>query len=384
MRQEYTNPKTKKVVPARVMGEPCVGNQCAKYEIKCADINEAARTLICKDYYNLDELQLQREFIVRHVDTEETKQKTTSKDTSRHRKTNNYCITVQRSCMHVCKTFFLNILAISEPTAITPLNKLTASGVVEKEKRGGRQSDNVISRDKSIREVIVNHISRFPRVESHYCRTITSKEYLHSDLTVQNMCSMFISDIGEKEDKSSISTYHKFFNKLYLAFHSPKKDQCYLCMTCREGDVATKEKIHDRYQKHIAKKTKVREIKDQCKVQSANCFVAHSTYNKYFTYPSRSYYNIANKDCFCHTWHEGESRRGASEVSTVVYKTLTRYYNLGCESAVLFADGYSGQNKNPIVARLARQKQPYIVCQLEHSDFLDFKKLSQDLRNLTI
>lgn len=457
---EYTSLKTKNVVPARVMRKSCVGDQCAKYGRKCADVNEAARTIIFKDYYNLGDLQLQREFIVRHVDTKETKQKTTNKDTSRRQKTNNYYVTVEGSRIHVCKMFFLNTLGISERTARTALNKLTASGVVEKEKRGGRQSENVISRDKRIREAIENHISRFPRVESHYCRSSTSKEYLHSDLTIQKMYSMFISDIGDEEDKPSISTYHKIFNKLNLAFYRPKKDQCSLCMTYREGDVATKEKLQDRYQKHIAEKTKVREIKDLCK-QSAKrdptllCAtfdlqqVLHLPiskesavfYKRRLANYNLTFYNIANKDCFCYTWHEGESRRGASEISTVVYKALTHYDNLGCKSAVLFSDGCSAQNKNSIVAsmllytvqksvnineislryfesfhgqsegdschstistavsqsgdifvptqlipifRLARRKQPYIVSQLEHSDFLDFKKLSQNLRILNI
>lgn len=58
--------------------------------------------------------------------------------------------------------------------------------------------------------------------------------------------------------------YKKFFRYLNLSFHRAKKDQCLLCMTYKEGDDATKEKLRDKFEKHISEKKRVREIKIKC------------------------------------------------------------------------------------------------------------------------
>lgn len=153
-------------------------------------------------------------------------------------------------------------------------------------------------------------------------------------------------------------------------------------------------------------------------------------------------YDIVSRDCFCYTWCEADSKRGASEISSAVYLLLSKNYDKrGYELVRLFADGCSGQNKNTVMAstllyiinnsrhikeislkffapnhgqnegdsahsaisyalkhageifipsqlypvfRLARRKQPYEVHPLKFKDFFNFKKLSQDLRILSI
>ena len=148
-------------------------------------------------------------------------------------------------------------------------------------------------------------------------------------------------------------------------------------------------------------------------------------------------YDIGTKDCHCFTWNETQSRRGSSEISTSVYKTLKLYDEKGIKKAYLFSDGCSGQNKNSItpammiytvshstnleeislrffetnhgqnegdsahsaighalknagnvflpcqvttVMSLARPSKPYIITQMQAEDFVDFKTLSKDLR----
>ncbi|GFO43437.1 hypothetical protein PoB_006994200 [Plakobranchus ocellatus] len=108
--------------------------------------------------------------------------------------------------------------------------------VIELEKRGGRQSEKVKARDELWlwRDRISKHIERFPRVESRYRRQSTSKEYLHCDLNLSKMYSMFIKENGGA-DKLSFSTYSRVFNHMNLGFHKPKKDQCSLCMSFLKG-----------------------------------------------------------------------------------------------------------------------------------------------------
>ena len=72
---------------------------------------------------------------------------------------------------------------------------------------------------------IVDHIMSFPRVESHYCRSSTNKQYLSSDLNISKMHVLYQQKCLEKQVKShSLERYRMEFKKLNLSFHKPKKD----------------------------------------------------------------------------------------------------------------------------------------------------------------
>ena len=96
-----------------------------------------------KSYHRIGNLTNQREFVVRHTKVSPVKWKTTKKDNSRRQNTIFYYLTVNNEKVLVCKKFFLNTLGISERTVRTALGKVNASGAIEPEKRGGRQSDKV-------------------------------------------------------------------------------------------------------------------------------------------------------------------------------------------------------------------------------------------------
>lgn len=128
---------------------------------------------------------------------------------------------------------------MTEKTVRTVLSKIKESGVLETEKRGGR-AKSLQDRDKTVRDAITKHINRFPRVESHYCRASTSKEYLHSDLNLYKMLEMFNKENENKNISTSYYTYSNVFRDMNLGFHHPKKDQCGLCNAYRSGDLNKK------------------------------------------------------------------------------------------------------------------------------------------------
>ncbi|CAB3224103.1 unnamed protein product [Arctia plantaginis] len=76
--------------------------------------------------------------------------------------------------------FFLNTLAVGERTVKTAIEKLLPTGIQEKDRRGGRTIAN-IQKDDRAKALVEEHFKRFPRVESHYCRAKSTREYLHSD-----------------------------------------------------------------------------------------------------------------------------------------------------------------------------------------------------------
>lgn len=60
-------------------------------------------------------------------------------------------------------------------------------------------------------------------------------------------------------------TYRRIFKKQNLSFHKPTKDLCSLCVTFTQGDENVKQSLHDSYNKHIAEKKRVRELKSDDK-----------------------------------------------------------------------------------------------------------------------
>ncbi len=284
--KEYISPETGKVVHARKPGTTCQRPSCIKNAMTCTMFTEEEIKDIFCQYYELGDTQLQREFITRHVKVSDVVQATT-KGASRRKKTKQYFFSRNGCKERVCQHLFISTLGISEKQARTAVDKLNLSGFVERDKRGGRV-ESVIERDLKQNQLINDHIKRFPRVESHYCRATSSKEYLHNDLSLTKMYDIFSKEYTDI-DKPSFSMYAKVFEKSNLSFHKPKKDQCPLCTTYKECDDNIKKlALEDRYVEHTLEKEKVRIIKQECKEKlirnRQKHYVQVLTCNRLFTF----------------------------------------------------------------------------------------------------
>ena len=457
--QEYISSKGK-TVESRRMKRRCKEDSCKKLGRLCSAMEDSQRCQIFNSYYALGDINRQREFILHHTEVTDTKQKTSKSEVSRRQKTIRYFFTKDNVRIPVCKTFFINTLDISDRVVRTALEKTSPLGLLQLDKRGGRKSRAIIARDIQIRSEIEKHIDRFPRMESHYCRASSSREYLNSDLSVSKMYFLHLQSLPEDHPKPSWSTYQRVFQSKNLSFHNPKKDQCSLCVTYKTGDANVKSKLEEKFNKHTEEKNTVRQLKEKSKQKAHedNTFLCASFdlqqviylpcsnesavfYKRRLSVFNFTFYNIFDKNCFCYTWSETESKRGSSEIATCVYNALQFYDSKGMKVASLYSDGCSGQNKNSIMAtmllytvlhstnlnevslkffatshgqnegdsvhstishaikhagnifipsqlypifKLARRQHPYNVCPLQYNDFLDFKTLAKELRVLTV
>ncbi|CAB3248457.1 unnamed protein product [Arctia plantaginis] len=446
--KEYTTQITNKIIPDRQLGPVCNVENCKRINRECGVFDANSRKTLFDAFWALGSLQSQREFIARHIEKMNTKQKTAGPE-SKRKNTIIYYLHNDGERKKVCRTFFLNTLAVGERTVKTAIEKLLPTGIQEKDRRGGRTIAN-IQKDDRAKALVEEHLKRFPRVESHYCRANSTREYLHSDLTIRKMHQMLVEDLQE-EPKPSLSLYRKLFKCKNLSFHRPKKDQCSLCSTYREGTDDIKANLHETYTTHILQKQSFRAKRSERKqeAQKDALTIACATfdlqqvinlpisnesavfYKRRLSVYNFTIYEMVSHDCFCYTWHEGQSKRGASEISTALYLFLKSLDEKGIQKVYLFADGCSGQNKNSIVAAtllyvinnslsvqeivlsisvpchgqnegdsahsaidyaikksgdifLPSRRQPYIVTALSYSDFLDFKALSQNLRLLSV
>lgn len=368
--KQYINPVTKKQVAARKIGPRCDQETCKKFGRNCFKFTEADRILLFEDFYKLGSLQLQREFISRYVQQTIPKQRTTQKEKSRREKTNYYKLPLNRVPEKVCQRMFLSTLGVSEKMVRTVLKKVKETGVIEKDHRGGRRVPD-INRDSILRNSVEQHILRFPKVESHYCRQSSSRQYLHEDLSLPKMYDMYIKAQQSSENfkLASFALYRKVFKSMNLSFHRPKKDQCGICRTYRGSTEENKLPLESKYKLHIEEKNKIREIKEVCKNEGkvdasvfCGCFDLQQVIylpicnDSAIYYKSRlsvfnlTIYNIVTRKCCCFVWNETDSRRGSSEISSCLYKMLQLYDEAKVKKVNLFADGCSGQNRNSVVA----------------------------------
>lgn len=128
----------------------------------------------------------QREFITRHARTKDKKRTYTANKVSRRANTVEYFLPMDGRQLDVCKIMFLNTLGISEKTMRTSIKNVQVNGVLLPQKRGGR-SEERRKHDLEDTERIKEHINKFDRVESHYTRSKSTREYLHSDLNLTKM-----------------------------------------------------------------------------------------------------------------------------------------------------------------------------------------------------
>ena len=214
----------------------------------------------------MGDLQKQREWIKRHVRV--LAPKTMTSGSHKHRTYSYYLPnpTQENDKVLVCKKMFLNTVGTSERMVRTTLAKtMPVTSILEGELRGGR-SEKMKQNDASMRQEINNHISRFPHMEFYYCRQSTTYQYLSPELNISKMHRVFKDE--HPDSTVSLSLYRKVFKIRKLKFHSPKKDQCGLCGSYRNGSPELKERLKEKYDKHIAEKEKVREIKQMSKEKS--------------------------------------------------------------------------------------------------------------------
>ena len=102
-------------------------------------------------------------------------------------------------------------LGISEKFVRVVLEKNTETGIVTGEKRGGNVSQTIVEFQEQQRKKINYHIDRYPRVESHYCRASTNRDYLKSELTLSKLYEMFKAENQKETNLPSFSTYRKVF-----------------------------------------------------------------------------------------------------------------------------------------------------------------------------
>ncbi|KAG5887379.1 hypothetical protein JTB14_036256 [Gonioctena quinquepunctata] len=140
-------------------------------------IDATSRKDISDSYWALGDLQRQQEFIISH--SQQIKPKYRYSSTQELRKLNSaFYLHVKGTRLRVCKTFFKATLDINDRPIRTALSKKTDNGFLEPDGRG--KHDHQPTVDPEIKVSIKTFINSIPRIESHYLRAQTTREFIES------------------------------------------------------------------------------------------------------------------------------------------------------------------------------------------------------------
>ena len=215
-------------VPARSMK----GKDCSKCKFKCSEkISEGQRQKIFDAFWNLQSHDRQRDYICDHV----LEKSTTG---AKKKLARTFIFQVSGEIVRVCRSYFTSTLGIGRKTVECAFMRRSMS-LTPVDKRGRRTPHNKTP-DADL-DTVRKHIEAFPRVESHYTRKDSNREYLNSDLSINKMYSLYKEE-QQKKGKRAVKckVYRTIFCEEHnLAFHKPKKDQCLLCTTYNQKKETT-------------------------------------------------------------------------------------------------------------------------------------------------
>ncbi|XP_072387301.1 uncharacterized protein [Diabrotica undecimpunctata] len=265
-----------KVMQAKKMGPPCP----EKCTLACSNkVSEEYRAQIFKDYWEMASLQRQRDFLGSCIQPLQLKYRRITAGVPRKPNCAFYLI-INGEKTRVCKTLLINTLGITERNIRTVIeSRASGNGIVLEDKRGKHGKHKKV--DEEVIQSVRNHISSIPRVESHYVRKETSREFIDGGLSISELHRNYSSErLSAQKKSATYDTYARIFNTEYnLGFFIPKKDQCDLCETYRNSVDMEKQTLETKYREHLAEKELSRAEKEKDKERARNKEIVLAVYD---------------------------------------------------------------------------------------------------------
>lgn len=375
------------------MKETCT----SKCRLKCFDnIKEDERYNLFKAYWGLSNLELQRAFI-RSCMMEVQPRYRYSNAQNPRLPNNAFYFTLDGKKIRVCKLFFINTLDITDRQLRTVKSKTNSHGIVEPERRGKHDKKKRV--DPELLQSIRNHIESIPRVESHYLRATTNREYISDSKTIWDLWTDFNNDQKEKSLPQCdywlyLNTFNKEFN---ISFFQPKKDRCETCVAYELAPESTKTLLKSNYDKHLKEKELCRQEKrtDRRNIDETHICAIYDLQSVMLC-PSPSYFYYSSKincldftitelkngeddkksygDVYCYFWDETQGQRGANEIGSCIFDYLRTLSANNADKKLhvtFYSDNCTGQNKNKVIASL----YSYAVAYFDNIESITHKYL---------
>ena len=335
---------------------------CSKCRFQCQKkFTEEERNIIFTEYYKIDSVERKHDYLCAHIE-EGSVSRTISSKKSVSRK---YFFQVSGKKDRVCQSFFLRTLDISHKSVSGALLKMREGRLYSSKDQRRKHIPHNKSSESTVK-CVCEHINSYPKLDPHYTRKDTSRQFLEQNLNIRRMHAMYL-ETAAQEHKVSEKVYRSIFNtKFNLSFHIPKKDQCNNCSLFKQKELSSnsEDDVCVKYREHQERKTTARNEKNRDKIRakedpnfesatfdlqailSTPCGLISQLYYK----RKPSSYNLSfnsqsNGQGICYLWDETDGSKGSSEVATCLCLYLNSIRH-PITSVSLFSDTCGGQNKN--------------------------------------
>ncbi|XP_022818610.1 uncharacterized protein LOC111351076 isoform X1 [Spodoptera litura] len=328
-------------------------------------------------YWDLSSLQRQRDFLNSAITVLQLAQRRLKTNVEKNKRPNtSYSLISSGRSVRVCKLFLLNTLGISERTLRTVVEAKTnidSNGVAPIDKRG--RHENHKKTCSEVQESVRIHINSISRIESHYLRANTNREFIDGGLSIADLHRDYkrIRELENKEAATYDSYFRTFNTEFNISFFTPKKDQCDVCEQYKNAVGEDKEKLESNYTEHCRQKLLSRMEKktdiELSRNRDSNEIVAIYDLQAVMPVPvgeSSSFYYKSKLNCFnltvtdikedqtyCYFWHEAMGSRGATEIGSCILKYLRQLaVNHPGSNITFYTDNCGGQQKNRFIFSL--------------------------------
>lgn len=125
------------------------------------------------------------------------RQKGKNNENSEKKQTYKYFFKIKERKVQVCKKYFLSTLDMSQKTVYLAKQNRNSTFPM---KQGQHTKKRIPS---EVFAAVKRHICSFPRVESHYCRRDSKREYLEGNLTVAKTYQLY-QEYMERKGQPSV------------------------------------------------------------------------------------------------------------------------------------------------------------------------------------
>lgn len=365
--EAYVNRRGKEVVAKKIKNlKNCVDN-C---KFKCGvNVSPFERESQFKAFYKMSQNE-KNHFLLNTTSRNITERPKNKSETSYKKFSFKYFFNIGNTTVQVCKPFYLGTLSISQkPIYNVHKNKDEHTNTPKQDGRGkSANSGRRLSEEK--RDMIKDHINSFPAVESHYCRSTTSRKYLDSNLSLVKMYALYKEKcLTENLEPVKLSMYrHIFVTEFNIDFHKRKSDRCDVCEEYRMGESQNtlSEEFRLSYEKHVKDKQAMRENR---KIDRENlevpvlCFdlqnviaCPRAEISSFFYKRKLNTYNLTahfsqSKTVYCAIWTEAISGRSGNDISSALFKILNAVADEHeFTEIILWSDSCVPQNRNSFIS----------------------------------
>lgn len=223
-------------------------------------------------------------------------------------------------------------------------------------------------RHEELRQGVCQFLEEIPKLESHYCRSSTSKIYLEP--LFDSMSSLY-KEYKNYCEPNNIKIAHRkvletVFSEMNLSLYKPKKDQCDLCCSYEMGNL--EEGV---YQVHIQRKNRARAEKESDKEKASEdpslkvitmdlqsvllCPKLNASalyYRTKLTCHNFTVMDLTSKNVQCYFWSENQGDLSSNSFASCVVNYIESVIR-DCplvKQFIIYSDGCPYQNRNCVLS----------------------------------